>query len=285
MKTIVVPIDFSEYSLDGLKLGVDLAHKFQANIELVYVQNRQPSFAKMSAEAERKEAEENFRKLEADYQVYQGDRMAIKSMVKVGSVYREIVAQAKSHRDAVIVTSTHGASGFEELFIGSNTLRVLAAAECPVYTIRHGVQPENFGNIVFPLDTTYESRQKAPYVAKIAEAYGAKVHVLSILDSPNDEARQKLTRYREQMENFFKEKDLSVQTASLDDMDLVDGTLAYTQALPQALIAVSSQNRRSLPIFMIGGKSQRLLSKASVPVVVIPPTVMPLGGSFRTTGY
>lgn len=285
MKTIVVPIDFSEYSLDGLKLGADLAHKFHANIELVYVQNRQPSFAKVSAEAERREAEASFRQLEAQYATYHGESLTIKSIVKVGSVYREIVAQAKSHRDAVIVTSTHGASGFEEFFVGSNTLRVLAYAECPVYTIRHGVQAEDFANIVFPLDTTYESRQKAPYVAKIAEAYGAKVHVLSILDSPNDETRQKLARYSEQMESFFKEKGLEVHMASLDDMDLVDGTMAYTQALPKALIAVSSQNRRSLPLFMIGGKAQRLLSKASVPVVVIPPTVLPLGGSFQTTGY
>lgn len=283
MKTIVVPVDFSEESHDGIQLAMALAHQFGAEIQMVYVQPARQEFGHVALDAEKQEAEGMFSKI-AEQLRAQRPEVKVKWIVKRGKVYREVVAQAEASPDAVIVTSTHGASGFEELFVGSNTLKILANTQVPVYTIRHGVKPEPFKNIIFPMDTTIVSRQKSGYVARLAAAYGAKVHVLGLLGVPSDGLRQKLKTYTEQMQSFFTERGIEVLQSTLEDVDFVDATIAYSQKLEGALVTVSSMNRKSLPLLLIGGNSQRLLSRSNVPVLCLASTVEPIVGSFRTNG-
>ena len=57
---------------------------------------------------------------------------------------------------------THGASGFEKLWVGSNAYRVASAAPCPVITIRETFEKETFSRILVPLDNSKETRQKIP---------------------------------------------------------------------------------------------------------------------------
>lgn len=283
MKTIVVPVDFSEESLEGVQMALELARQFGAEVRMVYVQPMRQEFGHVALDVEKQAAEEMFSTL-AERLRAQQPGLKVTWIVKRGKVYREVVAQAAASEDSVIVTSTHGASGFEELFVGSNTLKILANTQVPVYTIRHGVKPEPIKNIVFPMDTSLVSRQKSGYVAKLASAYGAKVHVLGLLESPNDTLRQKLNAYIEQMSTFFTERDVEVVPSVLEEVEFVDAAIAYSQKLEGALVAVSSVNRKSLPLLLIGGNSQRLLSRSNVPVLCLASTVEPIVGSFRTNG-
>lgn len=139
MKTIVVPVDFSEESRDGIQLALELARQFGAEIQMVYVQPSRQEFGHVALDAEKQEAEGMFAEI-GDQLREQLPGVKVQWIVKRGKVYREVVAQAEASDDAVIVTSTHGASGFEELFVGSNTLKILANTQVPVFTIRHGVK-------------------------------------------------------------------------------------------------------------------------------------------------
>ena len=283
MKTIVVPVDFSEESYDGIQLAVVLSKKFEAEIQMVYVQPAQQTFGHVTLESEKRQAEESFMDIANRLQA-EDPWVKLKWIVKRGKVYKEIVGQADASPDSVIVTSTHGASGFEEFFVGSNALKIIANTQVPVFTIRHGVKPAAIKNLVFPMDVSLASRQKSGYVAKLAAAYNATVHLLGLLESPSDDLRQKLAAYMEQMNLFFKERHIPVVQSSLEDVDLVDATIAYAQKLEGAMISVSSMNRRSLPLLMIGGNSQRLLSKSNVPVLCLASNADPILGGFRTNG-
>jgi nucleotide-binding universal stress UspA family protein len=48
----------------------------------------------------------------------------------------EIVRAAKEKEVAVLVLGTHGRTGVAKLFLGSVTVRVVATAPCPVFTVR-----------------------------------------------------------------------------------------------------------------------------------------------------
>ena len=178
----------------------------------------------------------------------------------------------------MIVTSTHGASGVEEFFIGSNTLRILAATAKPVFTIRHGVVPQKFTNIIFPLDTSFESRQKAPFAARLAKEWNAKVHILAVAKSTNDAVANRLSEYAIQMDQYFTEHDVE------HSMLLVEESLAQAMLLSGSMIIIASRDRNTLRIFMIGEKAQQLIRESPVPVLVIAPNVEPIRDSFKTLG-
>jgi len=53
-----------------------------------------------------------------------------------GPAHEEIVRIAKRKRADLVVMGTHGRSGLAKLFLGSVAGRVVAAAPCPVLTVR-----------------------------------------------------------------------------------------------------------------------------------------------------
>ncbi len=59
-----------------------------------------------------------------------------KGFVLEGSAHEQIVRFARSKRADLLVMGTHGRSGLAKLFLGSVAGRVVAAAPCPVLTVR-----------------------------------------------------------------------------------------------------------------------------------------------------
>jgi len=53
-----------------------------------------------------------------------------------GAAHEAIVKAARAHRADMIVVGTHGRTGVARFFVGSVAARVVAAASCPVLTVR-----------------------------------------------------------------------------------------------------------------------------------------------------
>jgi nucleotide-binding universal stress UspA family protein len=63
-------------------------------------------------------------------------KLSIRQAVEVGVPYKEIVRKAADEKTDLIVMSTHGRTGIEQLMLGSVTANVVARAGCPVLSIR-----------------------------------------------------------------------------------------------------------------------------------------------------
>ena len=133
MTNFIVPIDFSVDSLKGLEWTILFSQKKRINIQMVFVLTNSPNFEPNLVELEQKYAEAHFKKLVKRFAPTLGNQSKLNYVVKKGKVYEEIVNQVSSFEDAVISASTHGASGFEELFVGSNALKIIGATDRPVF--------------------------------------------------------------------------------------------------------------------------------------------------------
>lgn len=60
----------------------------------------------------------------------------VREIVEVGVPYKEIVRKAVEEKADLIVMSTHGRTGMEQLMVGSVTAKVVARAACPVLSMR-----------------------------------------------------------------------------------------------------------------------------------------------------
>jgi nucleotide-binding universal stress UspA family protein len=63
-------------------------------------------------------------------------KVKITEAVETGVPYNKIVTKAEQESADLIVMSTHGRTGIEQLMLGSVTARVVARATCPVLSIR-----------------------------------------------------------------------------------------------------------------------------------------------------
>ena len=117
-KTIIVPLDFSDESLTGLNLALMLAAKTGANIQLVHVIGKNIGTNKELLEKENQLAKTKFEDILQKCKAKGNINCALNYTIKEGQIFKEIADLADKYEDALTVLSTHGASGFEELFIG-----------------------------------------------------------------------------------------------------------------------------------------------------------------------
>ncbi len=277
MTNFIVPIDFSVDSLKGLEWAIMFSQKKTINIQMVYVLTNSSHFQTSLVEQEQKFAETEFKKLLKEYEPLLGHESKLRYIIKKGKVYKEIVNQVNSYKNAVISSSTHGASGFEELFIGSNALKIMAATDQPVFTLRTKI-PGDVKKIVVPIKRDANTRQKTLISADLAELFGAELHVISITSLTNEKDLSRLETYSNQVVNYFKARKLKAVTKTLVGDNLPNLTCNYAEAVNADLIIIMASAVDKWNV-LLGSYEQQMVSAANVPLLSITPkdNQMPAG--------
>ncbi|NOU18318.1 MAG: universal stress protein [Bacteroidales bacterium] len=284
MKHIIVPIDFSKESLNGLRLAIIFANQFKSNIQMVYVQKAVSEMGRIGLEEEHRMATQDFAKLIGEYSPKLHEGLELSYIIKKGKVYREVVNQAEAFENTVIICSTHGASGFEEFFIGSNAFKIISATEKPVITIRQGSVPHEIKKIVMPIDITSDTRQKVPITAEIAKAFGAEVHVVAVSTNESDEIVTKLNAFTKQVCDYLKDYEVPFKTVKMNGDNLTDITIEYALDVNADLISIMTEQSLSIANFVLGTYAQQMLNKSPIPVLSVTPQEIFILGSFITQG-
>lgn len=282
MTNFIVPIDFSVESLKGLEWAVLFSQLKTINIQMVYVLSNSSNFQPSVVDQEHKYAETQFRKLLKDYIPKLGNQSKLRFIIKKGKIYREVVNQVNSYKNAVVSASTHGASGFEELFIGSNALKIMAATEQPVFTLRNSI-PETVKKIVVPIKLHLDTRQKAPVAADLAELFGAEIHVITISTRKNKRDLTRLEAYSNQVLNYFKARELHTVTKTLVGDSLPNITNNYAEAVDADLITIMSSAIDKWNVFL-GSYAQQMVKSTSLPLLSITPREKQIPAGFSTFG-
>ncbi|NOR34076.1 MAG: hypothetical protein GQ579_05295, partial [Bacteroidales bacterium] len=270
-------------SLKGLEWTLLFSRKLPVNIQMVYVLTHGSNLQPSELEEEHKIAMNQFEKLIEEHSSQLGKDSKLKYIIKKGKVYREVVNQVNSFEKGVLSTSTHGASGFEELFIGSNALKIMAATDQPVFTIRQGPVPTDIKKIVIPIKLDQDTRQKTPMAGDVAELFGAELHVVTITSNKNKQDLERLETYGNQVVNYFKARNLKTVSKTLIGDSMPNLTCNYAEAVDADMIAIMSGDIDKLNIFL-GSYAQQMVNKANVPLLSITPTDKQQASVFRAIG-
>lgn len=133
-KRLLVPLDGSGLSEEGLLFAAKLARVFESEIVLLRCVDftaYSSAHIQVALHYELEEAERYLGSLRSAY-----PDLTISSEVKANSATRGILEAARACD--VIVMSTHGTSGFERWLLGSVTEKVLARSDKPVFVVCHG---------------------------------------------------------------------------------------------------------------------------------------------------
>ena len=137
LKTILTPIDFSHCSEEAVDYAVALARVFDAELHLLHVID-DPILTAGTTHPEFREdiIEKADRKLEVIAGRHSVEGIEVKTAVKCGSAFYEIIEHAREINADVIVISSHGHGPVKHLLLGSQAEKVVRSAPCPVLTVR-----------------------------------------------------------------------------------------------------------------------------------------------------
>jgi len=273
MKKILVAVDFSECSVNALEHAITIANKADAGLDMIFVIKPDSSRDIFSEGPQTLSSmvKDKFDELIEKYQHKLGHHK-MHFLIREGKVYQEIVKEA-DHKDVFLVMAgTHGASGFEEFWIGSNANRIVSSLRKPVITIRGGVNiNRHLEKIVLPLDSTPETRQKVPFTAYMAKIFNAEMHVLRVYTSSVQAVVRKIDSYAEQVVKHLEEENIRYVLESVQADNLTDSTIEYALKINANLISIMTEQEISAKNLLLGPYAQQMVNHSPIPVLSIHP--------------
>jgi nucleotide-binding universal stress UspA family protein len=275
MKSILVAIDFSNCSVNALLHAAQLAFQAGARIEMIWVNNPEKTRVNIEDDASNELINEviiQFKRLTDELHAkFIG--LKVDYIIRQGKVYKEVKLQAEESKSWLIVAGTHGISGFEEFWMGSNAYRIVSTAPCPVITLRTGINVHNLLNtIIFPIDSTSETREKVAPTIEIARITGAKVIVLKLYTSMFNDIKNIVNAYAEQVVDFMEDEGIEVETDSIEAHNLTDATIDYARKSNANLIAIMTEQEKTATNILLGNFAQQMVNHSPIPVLTIRPS-------------
>jgi nucleotide-binding universal stress UspA family protein len=142
LKTILAPIDFSDFSNNALGVAIDLASRLGAELILVNIVPAIPDLPSSVSILKEGEYDQSLHNAAAKRLSDLAAGLSpknIKVRTEIGTandVGMEIVRIADSEHADMIVIATHGMTGWRRIPFGSVAKKVVEEADCPVLVLR-----------------------------------------------------------------------------------------------------------------------------------------------------
>ncbi len=269
MKQLLVAFDFSKNALNTLEYALMMANRSGANLSLVWVDDSStPDNVVNINKALRIETRQLLNDLIPQFEA-RYNKGKIDVILRKGKVYTEIANVARKIGADVVLSGTHGVSGFEQFWIGSNAYRIVTHSPCPVITIRSDYQASTVQakKIVLPIDSNPETKQKIPFATKIAAICGAKIHVVSLYNSPISLIRNRVKTYTDDAAKYLQTNDISYVVKELEAENLVSSLLNYTYETKADLICIMTEQGGTSGGMFLGPYAQQLINNSLIPVL------------------
>ncbi|MBN1199535.1 MAG: universal stress protein [Bacteroidales bacterium] len=273
MQAIVVAIDFSNISLHALEYTIPLANKFKADILMVWVDKISPteSLYPDTSNQNRLEAIKRFEEVIKQYSKRMGKGLKLEYKLKKGKVYHEIDHLARSEGAGLIIAGTHGISGFEEYWIGSNAYKIVTYSSSPVIVVRHDYPiKKSIHRILAPIDSSSETIQKLPYIVTLAKLFKSEVHVLATHSSHLTSIQRLAEKYVQQATSYLFANEVPFVEDSIVSNDLTKATLQYATDVGMDLISIMTEQETPSNA-LLGLRAQQIISQSPMPVLSIHP--------------
>jgi nucleotide-binding universal stress UspA family protein len=269
MKNILVAIDFSKNAEHALEYALLFADKMNVGIHMIWVDNTMSDESVIDTiEGDlRREKKSYMKSLIEKYQPLLHGRK-IEVIFRKGRVYQEITKAAR-HIDAeMIFTGTHGVSGYEQYWIGSNAYRIVTQAPCPVVTIRSDYDFSNgINDILLPIDSSLETKQKLPYTCDLSIMFNAKIHLLIIYNTPLNVIRKRIDKIAAEAEVCLNEKRVKYVFEKLEAENVAASILKYSEEQDIDLLTIMTDQGTTTANKFLGPYAQQLINNCKIPIM------------------
>lgn len=274
---ILTPIDFSENGQLALEHATFMARLFKADLYLLHViENIEFAYNiydplllnKQDNELE-KFAIKSLNKLSKILGMENG--IHVVPLVNKGRVISEILETVENYSIDIIIMGTHGTKGFNEYFVGSNAHKTVSVAPCPVITIQTNANKLGFTNIVLPIDNSIHSRQKVDFAIEIASKYGARIHILGLIDTDDEIEKNKFEIKIEAVKIAAKIAKLSYVVKIVKGKNIAVEAMNYSNQIKADLIVIMTDHESKLNGIFLGDFAKQIVNHSKIPVLSIKP--------------
>jgi nucleotide-binding universal stress UspA family protein len=289
LKSILCPIDFSDFSAAAYQHALSLAEYYKARIVALHVVElwKYP-FADYAASAadyakfSRAMTEGGEVQLRRFVKQYSTDRIQPELVTHQGNAPNLILSIAQKENIELIVLGTHGRRGFDRLVLGSSTDRVMRKASCPVLVVQN-ISPKDdstgpdgrhrLSRILYTTDFSNNSERARGYAISLTAQYRAELTLLHVAEGAPDLARAEsiIAEHTQELDKLLSDaerKDLNVRS-------VVRFGKAYQEIVRHAietqasLIIMTARGGDAVDRAIFGSTTYRVIQLGPCPVLAV----------------
>jgi len=275
MKRLLVGLDFSKGALHAFDYALEIAKVTQAQIRLVWVddaKSNELAFSKNVSQG-RNEAKRNFDELFEQYKDHPVKNRIDYRLLK-GKVGPEIARHAKEYGADLVIAGSHGITGYEEYWIGSNANRIVIYNSSPTITVRYDYEFKKniIEKILIPIDNTSETLQKIPFTAKMAAIFNSEVHLLGVYSTVLQSMHKKVNKMMEEADNYLNDKNINHKKGYMETDNITSDMLKYIENNNIDLVSIMTEQETTANNMLLGKFAYQIVNNSSVPVLSIHAT-------------
>ncbi len=270
MKKILVPTDFSAHAHHALKVASQIAKKHGGEIILLHMLELPHQAGDAIGSGHDLPEIMLFKnlainKLEDLMDDENLNGLKVSEIIQFELAFDGILKVSQKNDIDLIVMGSHGASGFKEMFIGSNAEKVVRNSEVPVLIIKKDAGEFNVNKFVFASDFSEEIKKPFAKVVDFANKFGAELELVMI----NTPSSFKPTHIAvDIMKKFISNFSIDNYSVNIyNDVNVENGILNFANHIDADLIGVSTHGRKGIAHFFNGSISEDLVNHSLRPVV------------------
>ncbi len=289
VKKILIPIDFSDYSMHACKIGFEYADRMGAEVMLLHSyytvaisssllylgMGLENNFEDKSLQMAYERMQANLKNMisDIDKKILSGElpRVKYSYILREGVPDDEIIAYAKQYPPTLIVMGTRGEGRKKLDLIGSVTAEVIERTKVPLLAIPEDITFDNLKDakhIAFAISFDQQDLITFDHFMKLMKGYTPKIHLFNISTSKDEWNEIRLTGTRE----YFKKQypDIDIDYTVLSDGDLLESIDKFVEEKHVDIITLTTYRRSLITRIFNPSIARRMLFHTNTGLLVIP---------------
>ncbi len=272
MRTILVPTDFSAIATNALHYAIEMANTIKANLMLLHVYQVPVSYTDapivmVSVDELRHAAEKRMEQLKEMVRKIVRPEQKVYTETRLGNITDELESICEKIKPFAVVMGTKGASAFERVVFGSNTLSAIRHLHVPVICVPPG---KTFGKGIKKIGFACDCKEVVAttptrIIRDLVKNFDAELHVLNVnTDEKREEEKPEQTVLLETLLS-----DLHPEYHFLEHTDIEDAINEFAEKNNLDLvISIPKQHKLVEKIFR-KSSTRQLVYESHVPVMCI----------------
>lgn len=297
-RTILVPLDGSEFAERALAPALALAIRAGGTIHLVSAVSTFPIF--QPSDPNRDQAPGWFAEEGVRTQAYlekvrarimaDAPGQAVEIHALAGRPAARILQAIKDLDAELVVMSTHGRGALGRIWVGSVADRVMREASCPVLLIPSGDRVEFSTSILVPMDGSEGAEAALDEAERLARLWEGRLTLATVIPRPQSVAvpyldlsaetermrmdrEEEMRTYLDKVAAPLQEGGLRVDTMTSRADEVAPGLVRLAEQSRSGLVVMGTQGRGGVARLFLGSVASRMVRSSPIPVLLVPPRI------------
>jgi len=259
MNTVIVPVDFSETSLNAANYAAQLLSGHYGVTMVLY-----HSYSKAS---EAENATVSLEKLKAD--LMENNIVKMEVLAHEESDFVDGLEKAARHRKAdLVIMGITGKSAIGQVFFGSNTLKMAERKVCPVLIVPESATFSPIKNVMLTSDfkNTVESTPSGP-IKDFLNVFKPQLHIVNVDNEHYISLTENYEAEKQELKQMFAEYNPEFYFMRLFDVDEAINLFAESRNID--LIIAIQKNRSFIGKLLNGSRTKTLTYHSKMPIMIM----------------